>query len=95
MLDGCIEWQSDGLQVPDIVRNATDEYFDEQDTLGLWLEAWTNRNASAFTADGEAVRDLEALVREGQPLRRHRAGLLGRPTTTASNAINSVDNVAL
>ena len=49
MIDGCYEWQSDGLQVPDIVRQASDEYFEEQDTLGLWLEAWTIRDASAFT----------------------------------------------
>jgi len=49
MVDGCLEWQSDGLGIPDIVRQASDEYFEEQDTIGLWLEAWTIRDGTAFT----------------------------------------------
>lgn len=49
MIDGCLEWVSDGLNVPDIVRNASDEYFNEQDTLGLFLETWAIRDVNAFT----------------------------------------------
>jgi putative DNA primase/helicase len=49
MADGALEWFSDGLGVPDVVRNASDEYFDEQDTLGLFLETWAVRDVDAFT----------------------------------------------
>jgi putative DNA primase/helicase len=38
MIDGCLEWQRDGLQVPKIVREATDEYLEDHDTLAQWLE---------------------------------------------------------
>jgi putative DNA primase/helicase len=37
-LDGCLQWQRDGLAPPACVRDATDEYFRSQDTIGEWLE---------------------------------------------------------
>ena len=36
-LDGCQQWQRDGLAPPACVRDATDEYFRSQDTIGEWL----------------------------------------------------------
>ena len=38
MLDGCLEWRRVGLVVPTIVRDATDEYLADQDTLAQWIE---------------------------------------------------------
>jgi P4 family phage/plasmid primase-like protien len=38
MLDGCLEWQRDGLAVPHRVREASDQYFANQDTLEQWIE---------------------------------------------------------
>jgi putative DNA primase/helicase len=35
---GCIEWQRDGLGVPEEVRAATDAYREEMDTLAEFLE---------------------------------------------------------
>ena len=49
MIEGALEWHRDGLKVPKIVTAATDDYFDEQDTMGLWLEEWTIRDPQAFT----------------------------------------------
>ena len=40
-LDGCLQWQRDGLAPPACVRDATDEYFRGQDTIGEWLEDCT------------------------------------------------------
>lgn len=37
-LKGCMQWQQHGLARPDSVSVATDEYFDEQDTFGQWIE---------------------------------------------------------
>src|SRR5262249_17389436 len=49
MVDGCAAWQRDGLMVPDVVRQATDEYFEAQDTVGQWLDECTIRELRAFT----------------------------------------------
>lgn len=51
MVDGCLEWQRDGLGVPDRVRRASDDYFEGQDTLGQWLADCvdTRPNFQAFT----------------------------------------------
>jgi putative DNA primase/helicase len=37
MIDGCMEWQARGLMPPESVRMATEEYFEDQDTIGKWL----------------------------------------------------------
>lgn len=36
-IDGCLDWQANGLVKPDIVQKTTDEYFAAQDVLGQWL----------------------------------------------------------
>lgn len=37
MIDGCLDWQANGLVRPPVVRDATEEYFSDQDLLGQWL----------------------------------------------------------
>jgi putative DNA primase/helicase len=37
-IDGCIAWQREGLNPPDTVRTATDEYLEGEDAIALWLE---------------------------------------------------------
>jgi putative DNA primase/helicase len=37
-VEGCLEWQRIGLAPPAAVKEATNEYFAEQDTFTLWLE---------------------------------------------------------
>jgi putative DNA primase/helicase len=39
MIEGCLEWQRIGLAPPESVRNASKDYFEDQDVLGEWLEA--------------------------------------------------------
>jgi len=36
-LQGCRQWKQNGLQVPEQIRAATEEYRDEQDIIGEWL----------------------------------------------------------
>lgn len=38
MIEGCLDWQKNGLVRPDSVIAATAAYFDAQDLLGQWLE---------------------------------------------------------
>jgi putative DNA primase/helicase len=49
-LDGCLQWQRDGLAPPACVLEATAEYFRSQDTVGEWLEDCTeDAGDTAFT----------------------------------------------
>jgi putative DNA primase/helicase len=40
MIEGCLDWQSNGLTTAAAVAAATDEYFEEQDLVGEWLEGY-------------------------------------------------------
>jgi putative DNA primase/helicase len=61
---GCLEWQASGLGVPDAIRDATEEYRQEQDVLGMFVEehcvvdpqGWVNSNAlyKVYSAWSEA-----------------------------------------
>jgi putative DNA primase/helicase len=42
MIEGCLEWQRDGLQQPDVVKLATEAYFSEQDIVRQWVEDCCN-----------------------------------------------------
>lgn len=38
MIDGCIDWLANGLVRPESIVTATNDYFEEQDLFGHWLE---------------------------------------------------------
>ena len=38
MIEGCLDWQANGLSRPDSVTAATREYFEEQDLFGQWMD---------------------------------------------------------
>lgn len=42
-ISGCLDWQRDGLSMPPVVRAATDEYFESQDSFGEWLTTRVER----------------------------------------------------
>jgi putative DNA primase/helicase len=60
MVDGCMAWREHGLKVPIIVRQATDEYLADQDTLAQWLDECVEYKPDAFTR----TRDLFKSWRE-------------------------------
>jgi len=37
MIEGCMKWMEDGLNPPERVRDATEEYFEEEDRVGQWI----------------------------------------------------------
>ena len=53
---GCREWQTIGLAPPAIVTQATDHYFEGEDTLALWIA----ENCSTAGNDTATTRDLFA-----------------------------------
>jgi putative DNA primase/helicase len=38
MIAGCLAWQQQGLNPPEVVRGATDEYLAAEDAMGRWME---------------------------------------------------------
>jgi putative DNA primase/helicase len=42
-IDGCLDWQARGLLTPARVLAATEDYLEQQDSFGLWLEECTVR----------------------------------------------------
>ena len=60
MVDGSLEWKRHGLVVPAIVRDATDAYLADQDTLAQWLDEWIERDARAFTLTTELFKNWKA-----------------------------------
>ena len=54
MIQGCLDWQANGLVRPDVVLEATAEYFSEQDTVNQWIEEFCDRD-SRSTATSAAL----------------------------------------
>ena len=52
---GCLEWQRDGLNPPDVVRQASDEYFAEQDSIGNWFAERCERTKGAEITPSRAL----------------------------------------
>ena len=52
MIEGCHDWQKNGLIRPAIVQEATADYFEAQDLFGTWLEenCETGRNKSTASS---------------------------------------------
>ena len=48
MIDGCLLWQRDRLKMPKVVKDATEGYFNEEDTIQQWIdECCVDGNAQA------------------------------------------------
>ena len=58
LIEGCLEWQAEGLRPPSAVLDATAAYLEAEDAIGAWIEDPALREAT------------EARVRAGfRPLR--------------------------
>lgn len=47
-IDGALEWQKRGLDVPPVIEAASAEYFDDEDTMGQFLTDETRGDATGF-----------------------------------------------
>lgn len=56
-LRGCIDWQKHGLGRPDSVAVATNEYFEDQDVFGQWLEERCDQGPRLFEMPAVLFRD--------------------------------------
>jgi putative DNA primase/helicase len=63
-IEGCLEWQRQGLAPPPAVRAATDDYFGEEDTFGHWLEAYCVRKPGAWTSSADLYGSWAGFARD-------------------------------
>jgi putative DNA primase/helicase len=50
MIEGCLEWQAEGLQPPVAVIEATDAYLTAEDAMAAWLDEKCERDPNAWTS---------------------------------------------
>jgi putative DNA primase/helicase len=48
MIQGCLEWQTSGLQVPAVVKEATASYLEAEDAIGAWIDECCELNPQAW-----------------------------------------------
>ncbi|SEO80759.1 putative DNA primase/helicase [Amphibacillus marinus] len=63
-IEGCLKWQQDGLQEPDDVKNATDEYKEEMDLLSSFLDECCVIRPEAKVQVGELHKEYLAWAEE-------------------------------
>jgi putative DNA primase/helicase len=63
-VEGCLEWQRDGLGVPEEVVNATQEYESEQDTFSMFLEEKCVRAPNARVLSLALYREYKVWAEE-------------------------------
>lgn len=51
LINGCLEWQRDGLNAPEAVRKATVDYLDDNDPIGEWLASESRIEQEAQTTN--------------------------------------------
>jgi len=56
-VEGCRLWQHQGLKVPASVVSATEEYFENEDALGQWIEERCNLHPEARTLSADLYGD--------------------------------------
>lgn len=57
MVSGALAWQLHGLEAPPAVLDATNEYFEEEDTFGAWVEDRTEFDGVTFTPLQDLYQD--------------------------------------
>jgi P4 family phage/plasmid primase-like protien len=50
MIGGCLAWQNEGLLVPETVRGATANYFEDEDLMSQWIEDWCEKEGLQWTS---------------------------------------------
>ncbi|NMQ29154.1 hypothetical protein E4Q23_16135 [Candidatus Accumulibacter phosphatis] len=55
-VEGCLLWQQHGLKPPKVVVDATDEYFDEEDAIGEFIEEECQRSREARVSVADIFR---------------------------------------
>jgi putative DNA primase/helicase len=89
MIEGCLDWLANGLIRPEVVRAATDDYFDEQDVFGQWFAERCEVGDGKFEAASHLYADWAKFAdangeRPGSA--KQFGGLMGRRGLRAKNS---------
>ena len=60
MIDGCREWQTQGLNPPAAVKAATDDYMQSEDSFAEWIEECCELNLNAAGNIGDLYKSYKA-----------------------------------
>lgn len=63
-LEGCLDWQRNGLKPPATVRDATEDYLIAEDTFGSWLAEQTEADPNAVVSTIELFEPWKAYQAE-------------------------------
>jgi putative DNA primase/helicase len=74
MVEGCIKWQQEGLQVPAAVKKSTAEYKGENDQMRSWLEEHCEFGEDFKTRTSELLEHYQRHTRD----KHHTANKFGR-----------------
>ena len=80
MIDGCIDWQAEGITQPKVVHEATAEYFEEQDIFGQWIAERCIINANISETSQRLFADWQEFA--------ERNGIPGGTQTAFGNRMN-------
>jgi putative DNA primase/helicase len=61
-IEGCRMWQRDGLGTPQIVKDATGDYFAEQDLLAQWIAERCEAQRGSSASSSALYRDWKAWI---------------------------------
>jgi putative DNA primase/helicase len=50
MIEGCLEWEREGLRPPQIVKESTDQYLGDEDSLQQWIDDCCDMDRSGFSS---------------------------------------------
>ncbi len=64
MIDGCLDWQANGLVRPEVVTKATADYFEEQDLLGRWIDEKCERGPGQKECSSSLYKSWKAFAEE-------------------------------
>lgn len=64
LIQGCLEWQRIGLSPPPSVISATENLFNELDTLGRFISERLERDASSFVSTTELLKSYSSFLSE-------------------------------
>ena len=64
-IQGCLEWQREGLKPPAVVRDATAEYLDAEDAVARWIEECCVIEPHVWTQSDHCL--LAGIVGTGEP----------------------------
>ncbi len=86
MIEGCLDWQKNGLVRPQVVIDATRTYFEAEDTMRQWIEEccevdvnYADTNASLFSSWANYAKNRGEEIGSQKRLNPAMEGLGNRP----------------